>query len=93
MGFRNFVLGWILPRDGRTLRTWLVAIELFNIVLSFFMLVFLVLTLVARELLWTVKFGIMLLMCVTGLSTLNVMQYLLAIEFNTRKRDILKRRK
>ena len=93
MGFRNFILKWILPKNEGTLRAWLVAIELFNFILSFFVLVFLVLTLVARELLWTVKFGIMLLMCVTGLSTLNVMQYLLAIEFNTRKRDILKRRK
>ena len=93
MGLGDFVLGWILPKDEETLRAWLAAIELFNFVLSFFVLVFLVLTLVAREPLWTVKFGIMLLMCVAGLSTLNVMQYLLAIEFNTRKRDILKRRK
>jgi len=93
MGFRDFVLRWILPKDEETLQLWLTAIELFNIILSFFVLVFLVLTLLAREVLWTLKFGVVLLMCAVGLSTLSVMQYLLALEFNTRKRDILKRRK
>lgn len=91
--FKDFILSWVLPSDEGTLRTWLVIIELFNIVLSLFILFLVALTLIAAELLWTVKFGIMLIMCIIGLSTLNLMQYLLAIEFNTRKRYILKRRK
>jgi hypothetical protein len=92
MGLREFVLKWILPSDEASLTTWLVIIELFNIVLSIFMLALVVLTLVADELLWSIKFGVVLIMCAIGLSTLNIMQYLLAIEFNTRRR-ILKRKR
>jgi predicted lysophospholipase L1 biosynthesis ABC-type transport system permease subunit len=93
MGFREFMLKWILPRDEETLHNWLVIIESFNVVLSLFVLALLVLTLIASELIWSIKFGVVLVMFVIGLSTLNVMQYLLAIEFNTRKKDILKRRR
>ncbi|NYZ79167.1 hypothetical protein H0N99_03380 [Candidatus Micrarchaeota archaeon] len=91
-GFKDFILSWVIPKDEETLRTWLFIIELFNIILSFFTLVLMVLTLITRNFLWTVKFGVMLTVFIIGLSTLNLMQYLLQIEFNTRK-DILKRRK
>lgn len=92
-GFKEFVLGWILPKDEETLRTWLFVIELFSIVLSLFSLLLVVLTLTTADFLWAIKFGVMLLVMIVGLSTLNIMQYLLQIEFNTRKRYILKRRK
>ncbi|MEM3555776.1 MAG: hypothetical protein QXF56_03615 [Candidatus Micrarchaeia archaeon] len=82
----EFILKWILPKDERTLHRWLVAIELFNVLLSFFVLVLLVLTLIAWDPIWAFKFGVLLLVFVIGLSTLNVMQYLLAVEFNTRKK-------
>ncbi|NYZ76463.1 hypothetical protein H0N98_04390 [Candidatus Micrarchaeota archaeon] len=91
-GFKNFVLNWILPKDEETLRTWLLVIELFDIALSIFALFLVVLTLIATDLLWTIKFGVMLIVMIIGLSTLNLMQYLLQIEFNTRG-YILKRRK
>jgi hypothetical protein len=91
-GFKNFVLSWILPKDEETLRTWLLVIELFDIVLSIFALLLVVLTLIATDLLWTIKFGVMLIVMIIGLSTLNLMQYLLQIEFNTRG-YILKRRR
>lgn len=91
--FKEFVLSWVLPKDEETLRTWLFIIELFNILLSFFTLVLIVLTLVTRNFLWLIKFGVMLIFFIIGLSTLNLMQYLLQIEFNTRKGYILKRRK
>lgn len=93
MNIREFILSWILPRNEKTLHDWLIIIELFNVLLSFFVLLFLVLTLLAQELLQALKFGILLLMFIMGLSTLNLMQYLLTIEFSTRKGYILKRRK
>jgi hypothetical protein len=91
--FKEFVLGWILPRDEETLRTWLFVIELFNVLLSLFSLLLVVLTLITTDLLWAVKFGVMLIVMIIGLSTLNLMQYLLQIEFNSRKGYIFKRRK
>lgn len=81
------ILKWILPKDEKTLHRWLVAVELFNVLLSFFVLVLLVLTLLSWELLWVVKFGILLIVFIIGLSTLNIIQYLLAIEFNTRRKS------
>jgi hypothetical protein len=92
-GIKKFVLKWVLPTDEETLRDWLFIIELFNILISLFMLLLLVLMIYANDFLWTIKFGVLLIMFVIGLSTLNVMQYLLAIEFNTRSRYIFKRRK
>jgi hypothetical protein len=91
--FKEFVLGWILPKDEETLRTWLFVIELFNVVLSIFTLILVLLTLTATDFVWVMKFGIMLIVMIIGLSTLNLMQYLLQIEFNTRKGYIFKRRK
>jgi hypothetical protein len=82
----RFLLRWILPKDEKTLHRWLVIIELFNILLSFFVLLLLVLTLVSWDSVWVFKFGVLLLVFVIGLSTLNIMQYLLAVEFNTRKK-------
>jgi|SRR5271157_378687 len=90
--FKEFVLSWVIPKDEETLRNWLFIIELFNIVMSVFSLILVVLTLTATDLLWTIKFSIMLVVFIVGLSTLNLMQYLLQIEFNTRK-DILRKRK
>jgi len=83
-GIREFVLKWILPKDEKTLRDWLFIIELFNILLSLFMLLLVVLMIYANDFLWVIKFGVLLMMFVIGLSTLNLMQYLLAVEFNTR---------
>jgi hypothetical protein len=91
--FKEFILSWVIPKDEETLRTWLFVIELFDVVLSLFILILAVLTLVTTDLLWVLKFGIILIFFVIGLSTLNLMQYLLQIEFNTRKRYILRRRK
>jgi len=90
-GVKEFVLKWILPADEETLRSWLYIIELFNILISLFMLLLLVLMIYANDLLWTIKFGVLLLMFVIGLSTLNLMQYLLQIEFNTRRNKSKKR--
>jgi len=87
---REFVLKWILPSDEKTLRDWLFIIELFNILLSLFMLLLVVLMIYANDFLWVIKFGVLLIMFVIGLSTLNLMQYLLTIEFNTR--DKIKKR-
>ncbi len=92
-GFKEFTLSWVLPKDEGTLKNWLFIIELFNIVLSLFTLLLVVLTLTATDILWAMKFGVMLVFSVIGLSTLNLMQYLLQIEFNTRKGYILRRRR
>ena len=89
---REFVLKWILPSDEKTLRDWLFIIELFNILLSLFMLLLVVLMIYANDFLWVIKFGVLLMMFVIGLSTLNLMQYLLTIEFNTRDKNKLKKR-
>jgi len=89
-GIREFVLKWILPKDEKTLRDWLFIIELFNILLSLFMLLLVVLMIYANDFLWVIKFGVLLMMFAIGLSTLNLMQYLLAVEFNTR--DKIKKR-
>ena len=83
-GVKEFVLKWILPADEGTLRSWLYIIELFNVLVSLFILLLLVLVIYSNDFLWTIKFGVVLIMFVIGLSTLNLMQYLLAIEFNTR---------
>jgi ABC-type bacteriocin/lantibiotic exporter with double-glycine peptidase domain len=90
--FKEFVLSWIIPKDEETLRTWLFIIELFNVILSIFTLALVVLTLTATDVVWVVKFGVMLMFFAIGLATLNLMQYLLQIEFNTRG-YIFKRRK
>ncbi|MCX6776936.1 MAG: hypothetical protein NTY73_03140 [Candidatus Micrarchaeota archaeon] len=90
-GVKEFVLKWILPADEETLRSWLYIIELFDILISLFMLLLLVLMIYTNDLLWAIKLGILLIMFVIGLSTLNLMQYLLQIEFNTRGNKSKKR--
>jgi len=90
-GVKEFVLKWILPADEETLHSWLYIIELFDILISLFMLLLLVLMIYANDLLWAIKLGILLIMFVIGLSTLNLMQYLLQIEFNTRGNKSKKR--
>ena len=86
MGLNEFLVGWVLPKDRATLVRWLAWIELGNIVLSVICLLSLVALLLARDLEWILKWGALSLIMMVFLSTATVVQYLLAIEFNGRKK-------
>ncbi|MEW6329016.1 MAG: hypothetical protein AB1468_02760 [Candidatus Micrarchaeota archaeon] len=86
MGLNEILVGWVLPKDKATLVRWLAWIELWNIALSVILLASLVALLFARELEWILKWGALSLLLVIFLSTATVAQYLLAIEFNGRKK-------
>jgi hypothetical protein len=83
-GVKGFILKSIVPTDEETLLTWLCTIELFNILLSPFLVLLLALMMYTDDVAWTIKLGVLLLIFVIGISTLNLIQYQLQIEFNTR---------
>ena len=86
MGLNEFLVGWVLPKDKVTLHRWLAWLELGNIVLSLILLASLVVLLTAREFEWILKWGVLSLVLLVFLSTSTLVQYLLAIEFNGRKK-------
>ncbi len=86
MGLNETLVGWVLPKDRATLTKWLAWIELGNAALSVICLLLLVALLLARDLEWILKWGALSLIMMLFLSTSTLVQYLLAIEFNGRKK-------
>jgi len=86
MGLNETLVGWVLPKDRATLVRWLAWIELGNVVLSVILLLSIVALLLARELEWILKWSALSVILLVFLSTATIAQYLLAIEFNGRKK-------
>ncbi len=86
-GLREFVLSLVLAKDRRTLEWWLIAIEIMSGIGGLVLLIVLVLFgLELSDLLLEVKLGFFAVVLAVGLGILALMQLLLAIEWNTRKK-------
>jgi hypothetical protein len=87
MGMRDFLLSLVLAKDRKTLELWLIAIEMVSGI-GGLLLLFLLLLLGFEnsDLLLEVKFGFFAVVLAIGLGTLAVLQLLLAMEWNTRKK-------
>jgi len=83
---REFLLKWVLPRDARQLNDWLYWLELGSIALSLVFLYFFVHALLTSDNGVFLKDAFFAGFSFLGLSFTVVLQYLLAIEFNTRKK-------
>jgi hypothetical protein len=81
---RGFLLSWVLPKDRETLYDWLALIEGSSVLISLFFVLSLALSLVQTELVSMIRYAIFSFVSLVFLSFLTVMQYLMAIEFNTR---------
>ena len=86
-GLREFVLSLVLAKDRRTLEWWLIAIEIMSGIGGLVLLIVLVLFgLELSDLLLEVKLGFFAVVLAVGLGILALMQLLLAIAWNTRKK-------
>lgn len=84
---REFFLSLVLPKDRKTLEGWLVAIEVLSGIGGLVLvLVLALLGLENADIVMEVKFGFFAVILATGLGVLALLQLLLAIEFNTRKK-------
>lgn len=87
MGLREFLLSLVLAKDRKTLESWLIAIEIVSGVGGLLLIVLLALFgLELSDLLIEVKLGFFAVVLAIGLGVLALMQLLLAIEWNTRKK-------
>ncbi len=84
---RELLLSLVLAKDRRTLEWWLIAIEIMSGIGGLVLLIVLVLFgLELSDLLLEVKLGFFAVVLAVGLGILALMQLLLAIEWNTRKK-------
>lgn len=84
---RDFLLSLVLAKDERTLQNWLVAMEVMSGLVGLALLLVLVLLgFENADLVLEVKFGFFAVVLAIGLGFLAVLQLLLAIEWNGRKR-------
>ena len=74
----------ILPKDEKTLHRWLTQINLTVMVLSIPFVGCTVMMLLTNDVLSFMKFGLLALVILLCSSTLVVLEYILAIEFNSR---------
>lgn len=81
---RGFLLGWVLPKDRETLYDWLALIEGSSVLVSLLFVFSLAAALVQTELVAMIRYAIFSFVSLVFLSFLTVLQYLMAIEFNTR---------
>ncbi|MEM3030414.1 MAG: hypothetical protein QXH27_01650 [Candidatus Micrarchaeia archaeon] len=89
---RNLLLRLVLPKSEEELKNWLAWMEAGCIVGGVFFLIYFTAFLLAGELLWAFKLGLLALVLLVFISTLNLLQYLLPIEFNSRKKRALRER-
>ena len=87
MGLREFALSLVIAKDKRTLENWLFWLEVAGVVGSVVFLALLTFMLLEyAEWLWVVKFGFLAVIALMWLSSATILQYLLLIEWNTRKK-------
>jgi hypothetical protein len=82
--FKELVTKFIIPEDRASLMNWLYWMEIGNIAISIVFIATLVMAILSPDFLQMVKLGMLALVSLIFLSTSNVLQYLLVIEFNTR---------
>ncbi|MFH0836266.1 MAG: hypothetical protein V1834_03840 [Candidatus Micrarchaeota archaeon] len=83
---RDFLLKWVLPKDKKQLNDWLYLLELGSIVVSVVFIAFFIAGLLADNAFALIRFAFIALFSFLALSVTIILQYLLAIEFNSRKR-------
>ena len=76
----------ILPEDKKTLDRWLTQLNLTVMILAVPFVVSVVLMLLAGDMLNFMRFGFLAVIILICASVLTVLEYLLAIEFNTRRK-------
>ncbi len=85
--FRKFFLIWVLPKDRETLNDWLALMEITKIIVALIFVASLAMTLMQTEFVRMVRSTMLTAMVFIFIWFLAIVQYLMAIEFNTRKED------
>lgn len=83
---REWVKDIIMPKSEEVLLNHLFITEAINVFISIIFILTVVGLLFSSELLWVLKFGTLTLISLIFLSTSTIVQYLIIIEFNTRKK-------
>ncbi len=83
---REFILSYIIPKDRRTLEKWLVWLELVSIAGGILLIALILLMAFQYDVATVLKLGVLALLDFIGLSTITLLQALLLIEWNTRKK-------
>gem|GEM_PF-3350055 len=82
---KEFIMRFIIPKGRSSLMNWLYLMEIGNILISVVFIATLVMTVLSDDFMQMVKLGMIALVSLIFLSTSNILQYLLVIEFNTRE--------
>ena len=85
--FRRFFLIWVLPKDRETLNDWLALMEVTKIIVALIFVASLAMTLAQTEFVRMVRSTMFTAIVFVFIWFLSITQYLMAIEFNTRKED------
>ena len=90
--FRELIIKYVIPKDKASLMNWLYWMEIGNIMISIIFIITLVMAIFSSDILGMVKLGMLALVSLIFLSTSNMLQYLLVIEFNTRSNKLKRNR-
>ncbi len=85
MSIKAFLLSWVLPKDRETLETWLALLEATKLILALLFIVSLFYTLLQADLTKIIRCTLFSILTFIFLWFLVAVQYLMAIEYNTRK--------